>query len=1182
MKPALLLSALRRRARWIVIPIAVVLGYGALAGWLLPWWARPRLEQVLGQALHRSVQIDALAFNPYTLRATLGPLQVREGTQTVLSIRRLDVNLAIASLWRRAPVVQNLTVDAPYLQIRRLDTHRYNWSDLLQGQSGSSGEPQRFAVHNIRISNGRIDFADALLKQQHRLDALALDIPFISNLPVFIETEVQPRLAFRLDGAPLQLQGSTRPFGKHADTRLALTLDGVDLARYWDYLPTPPALRLNKAVLDSRLQLVFRQAGTPTVLLEGQLAAHDVSLDGNGAPLLRMQALQLQLDKLEPLAGRYAIRKLLLQQPEVTLARDGKGALNWLAALQQPVADKPAPAPAKAGLPLQLHIAQFTIEGGALDWADAPAGLHTRLAPIALQVDQLDTTAAQPAKIALSVAGPAIGTLQHTGELQLAARHASGVLNLADAPLAAWAPYYRSLLRSEPLEGTLGGELHYDLALPADGSAAFKLSDSSVQLQQFALRPQRAKAPALAGKTLAVTGIALDLAQRQLGVDKIVLDGLNVDLSRQRDGQWLLASLLPPGDGAQAGPAWQLQLQQLQLAGAAFSGRDDTLPNAVPLGIKSVALQAGPLRWPLTGSTQLKLSGAGAHGGDFAISGGLDLQQLVGKLGIQAKQLDVAYVQPYFSRYLNVSLTSGKLGAKGELQLKGGTPLRVAYNGDFNLTAFNAVDKLSGDDFLRWKSFYLGGIAFNSQPFDLAIKDVALTDFYSRLILTSAGRMNLSDIVVKDQTPVSVTASAPAAAKPAAEQASAVLATAPKTALPPIRIAKVTFSGGNINYTDNFIQPNYTANLTDMAGLLTGLSSVEATSATLDLRGSVDRIAPVNISGQLNPLAKDLFIDIKGGVKGYELTAATPYASKYAGYGIDKGKLSMDVSYHIEGGKLQAQNKILLDQLTLSDKPSGSPDATKLPVKFGLSLLTDRNGQINVQIPVSGTLDDPNFSVGHIVWQAVFNVLTKIITAPFDALAGAFGGGPSFAYVPFQPGSATLDAKHYDPLTKLAEALADRPSLQLEIAGWVNPELDREGLKQDKLDKLIRAAKARSLADSGQASTDELTVDEADYERFIAPVYKQAKFPKPKNVLGLSKSLPVEEMRKLLLANMAITDDDLRQLASHRALAVKDFLKGLGVPDERVFLVKPKVDATQADGDKDKGPSTRAMFTLKH
>jgi hypothetical protein len=307
----------------------------------------------------------------------------------------------------------------------------------------------------------------------------------------------------------------------------------------------------------------------------------------------------------------------------------------------------------------------------------------------------------------------------------------------------------------------------------------------------------------------------------------------------------------------------------------------------------------------------------------------------------------------------------------------------------------------------------------------------------------------------------------------------------------------------------------------------------------------------------------------------------TPYSAKYAGYPILKGKLSMDVKYKVEAQKLQASNHLFIDQLTFGDKVE-SPTATKLPVLLAVSLLKNTRGEIDINLPISGSLDDPKFSVGGIIVQVIVNLLAKIVTAPFALLAAAFGGGEELGYVEFAPGAATLGVAQLQRLDTLAKALNDRPGLKLDIIGRVEPTADADGVRRAKFESKVRAAKVRQLTRAGGESVDPGKVTISDQERpaLIATVYSDEKIPdKPRNVIGIAKSIPAPEMEQLILKNLTATPDDLRALANARAAAVRDHLEHTGkVPRERLFLVEPRLTA---EGIKDKGAATRVDFSLK-
>ncbi|MEB0165373.1 DUF748 domain-containing protein, partial [Glaciimonas sp. CA11.2] len=246
---------------------------------------------------------------------------------------------------------------------------------------------------------------------------------------------------------------------------------------------------------------------------------------------------------------------------------------------------------------------------------------------------------------------------------------------------------------------------------------------------------------------------------------------------------------------------------------------------------------------------------------------------------------------------------------------------------------------------------------------------------------------------------------------------------------PVIRIGQVVLNNGNVNFTDNFVKPNYTANMTGMTGSVGAVASDKPAPAAIDLKGKIDNDAPVAISGSLNPLFKPMFLDIKASADGVELPRLTPYAAKYAGYAIVKGKLSMDVNYKIEEQQLTAQNHVRIDQLTFGDKID-SPSATKLPVRLAVALLKDRNGQIDINLPISGSLSDPQFSVGGIILRVFINLIAKAVTSPFALLSSAFGGGDELGYAEFKPGSAMLTAATTTKLNTLTKALLDRPALK--------------------------------------------------------------------------------------------------------------------------------------------------------
>jgi hypothetical protein len=358
------------------------------------------------------------------------------------------------------------------------------------------------------------------------------------------------------------------------------------------------------------------------------------------------------------------------------------------------------------------------------------------------------------------------------------------------------------------------------------------------------------------------------------------------------------------------------------------------------------------------------------------------------------------------------------------------------------------------------------------------------------------------------------------------------------------------------------VHPNYAANLTEVTGTVTTMSAEQA--GDIAFTGRVDHSAPVEVTGRILPFAKELSLDIAAKARDIDLPPLTPYSVKYAGYGIEKGKLTFDVHYKVENRRLAAENRLVLDQLTFNRERVDSPTATKLPVLLAVSLLRDSRGVIDINLPIAGSLDDPKFSVGGLIIQVIVNLLTKAVTAPFTLLAAAFGHGEELSVVPFAPGSATLDPDAQKRLETLAKALGDRPALKLDIGGRADGEVDREALRHAAVERAMKREKMKSLAASGDApaSADLVTIGAEERVRWLAAAYKESSIKdRPRNAIGFLKDLPPAEMEAMLLADAKIDDDALRLLANARAQAVKDDLAAKNVAPERLFLTVPKLSA---------------------
>ena len=707
-------------------------------------------------------------------------------------------------------------------------------------------------------------------------------------------------------------------------------------------------------------------------------------------------------------------------------------------------------------------------------------------------------------------------------------------------------------------------------------------------------------------KLLEVADAQFDMAARTGTVGKLALRSPNAMVHRDAQGQWMFQRWLKAASLIAAPPAtesvpeqsvaatkpqapWQVTLGELTIVDGAVKLDDRSFArparlevSALQLQLKSAALD-GTKPAPLTLSARLK-SGR-AEPGSLRYQGTVMWAPLTVQGTVDAVDLPVHGVAPYFADQLNIAILRADASYKGQvryaasqagaqLQLQGGAALedfransvaaRAATGGvagESTASTPAISDDLGvAEELLSWKSLNVPGITLSMTPGSatrVQVREATLSDFYARVIVNASGRVNLQDMV--KAAPASAPASTPQAAPaPAGSAAPAALVT----------MGPITLVNGRVLFSDQFIRPNYSADLTELNGKLSEFSSQSADGsvqlADLDLRGRAEGTAALEISGKINPLAKPLAMDIKGRVRDLDLPPLTAYAIKYAGYGIERGKLSMDVQYAVQpDGQLLASNNLVLNQLSFGDRVEGAPNS--LPVKLAVALLADRNGVIDINLPISGSLNDPQFSIGAVVWKVLTNIVTKALTAPFSLLANAFGGSQTedLSAVSFAPGSSSLSAEVALGLDKIAQALADRPSLHVTVVGTASLALEREGLKRERLKALLLAEKRRRAAVGGQDATAVAVLTDAEVPVLLKDVYRRADITKPRNLVGLTKDLPAAEMEALLLASIPVTEDAMRTLAQQRGVAVKDYLASRKVGVERLFLGAPKTMAPE-------------------
>jgi hypothetical protein len=837
------------------------------------------------------------------------------------------------------------------------------------------------------------------------------------------------------------------------------------------------------------------------------------------------------------------------------------------------------------------------------------------------------------------------GTIAVKGGLDLGQSQATSDVAIDRIDLPALQAFAQSAFAGNVASGKLSAKANL---LTHFASEHFNLhaEPASVSINNFEVRAPRERETPAKWKTFSVAIGQFDLASHSATVNEVRANGMHLYVRRDRNGKLSLASLMRGGANEPAPPrkrgaarepkrtsrgskrtarkptpaaaptpapgeSWKYQVASIAIEGTDATFEDHMAPRPIKLALAPLNLHLKDVSSDLSKPIAVDIDGTLNRKGTFKVTGTAAPSPLKADLHVATKRVDLSFADPYVSSNLNATITSANLTMDGKVALSQERKnLLVSYRGDASLGSVRLMDKLTNDLFFKMAALNVNKIDFalGKGPPKVHIGEVALNDFYSRIILNSDGKLNLKDITASPQeaptsltratgepgskgaVPVAPTPTPTAIPSPAAAAApGAAPAASPSPAEPyagqpmqaDVEVSKTVLKGGKVDYTDNFIKPNYTANLSDMEGSVGAFGTKSTSPAQVSLDGKINGSAPININGSINPLVPTAYVDIKAKADGIELTGLSPYATKYTGYPIVKGTLTVDVHYLLDTGKLTAENHIFIDQLTFGDHVD-SPGAANLPVRLAVSLLKNSKGQIDLHIPVSGSLSDPQFSISDIVWGAVKNLVVKALTSPFTLLASAFGGGSGaqqdLGYIEFAPGYMTLTPESQQKLDTVAKALAERPGLKLNISGRVDPKFDIDGYREASLEHSIQVLRHKDEGDSEDAKTKSASLSAADYDKYLAKVYSAGKFQKPRNAIGLAKTIPPEEMKKLILTNTPVSDQDMQHLADWRANAVRAYLTTKQVEAARMFIVAPKLDA---NGIKDQGKTTRVDLSLE-
>ena len=1159
----------------LVVLMLVALLLGTVA-WLVPYVLASTAPNWVKEKTGRELKVGEASFNPFTLRLNAKSISISDATKPLASLAAIEVKGSWATLSNFAWTADHITLTQPEITARIASDGSLDWVRFLDAFPKSTEPPSdkmpRILLHNLNISNAAIRLTDeraGAAEKRLELTPLTFKLDKLSTLP-------QDRGEYALqatlnDQTRVQWTGRVGLNPIESSGELAIT-----------------QLPLTRALSIANVKLPVDIAGTANLSAKYSAAiGTDFAAAGIGDGILEITELRATQNKDEA-----AIKSIKVSPLAASWAKTRANGVDQQVFALLPLSAALSGVTVKAGEQKDalLNVAQIaTTKPVNVDLSarrvDVP---RINIAGLQMAVER-----ARDGSVAMPFAAPAEAVTTPTAASSTTAAPKNvWQVNVAEIATDQAILALRDQSFSTPQAVSAKLDLKLGAAVVIGEKLSVQASGTRALLSEIALRDEAAKDAWLAVKEVRAAPFDIDVTGAKIELPKIDIVSPLITMALGRDGVDVSRKLAPASaatasapvaapiakGNANSAPA-KISIAGISINGGRVTFTDSTLPTALTHTVDAIKMSADRIELdgsrPLTATTNATLG----SGGTVQAKLQFDQRGNAGVADITIERVTLAALSPYLNRNTRLRLGNGEATIAGRVKFAAATNAAesLRFEGNAAIRDLALIDETTQAPFAEWAELSSTDIkvVLTAQGTEVLLSDLLLDQPRGKLIIAPDGTVNLTQIG-KVNAPV--------------EQSAALALAAPtptdaekKTR---IEVDRLQVTGGNIEFADLSLRPQFGVRISDLAGLIVGLSTEPSSRAEVSMEGKVDEFGLARLSGNLSPLGATEYTDLKATFRNLEMKNLTPYSGKFAGRTIESGKLSLDLEYKINQRKLKGENQIIIDNLTLGERVD-SKDATNLPLDLALALLRDSKGMIDLGLPVQGSLDDPQFNYGSLIWKAIVNVLTRIVTAPFRALGALLGGsGEEFEAVIFEPGEARLLPPEREKLAKLAKALEQRPQLKLSVEGRFDKPLDREALADNivKLEISKRAGMKAPAANEPliisftdakvQTALDELAVATGDDATQLRAQYLP---PAGNTVTGLlqnarerltekgrseatdARNKYYPELFKLLKAKQPVPDIAYATLAGFRAEAVKNTLTAVNKFDvARVSVAAPQ------------------------
>ncbi len=1157
--------------------------YAVLGFIVLPIILKSQLVDIVEKETNAKISVESISFNPFIFKLKLNGIELKDAEDAhLLSLKSFSVNLELYSLFRSALHIKNLLLEEPKISLIYKKNKSLNFASIVKQstqktedvKSDSDDQMPRIIVDRVAIVDGGINYEDYTHKTKFdfSFDSIGFELRDIDTADLN-SSDATIRFYTALgDGGFFDLKSEVlglKPF----EIKGSVDFEASKLYTEWKYMQDALNLEVADGKINFNAQYYFNLDdlnATSIDNLNASISKLRIKPKDKYKDVLNLEHFSLNNVTVKPMQQAVHVSSIALDSLHVKVKRDTSAQIDWMEYIKTDFgesAEQNSTVKSEPSLPWNVIVDDISLQKIKVDFSDegVKPSVSTKLNDMNISIKNLTLAGVEPLLYRVNLRLNEEFVCSSDGDVKHKFLDLNSYIKCSGFDIVRFRPYIDEVARDtlsvydvKLQQATFGFDANVS-TLEVQEQVEVSVNNANFNLSKFALDKKSTQERLLDFSDFDINGLSLSTKDRALNIKKVALDSLNVQTGLYEDGSLNLENLIvvkekqnseKTKDKEIKEESYRVQLKHFALESAKVSFDDKTLKPSLKTKIDKININAYNIdsnsdSW-LDYDLSLRLNSKG-----YAKSNGKIRHTPVSQKGrFDLEKISLQEFSPYIQKSAYIRLDDGYINLKTKTEYaQSDTEADIKISGNLDVDEFFLHDSRDNSPLLSFNNLTLKSFNYEMFPNRAYVNEVDLDGFYVNALIDKNKNMNLASLS-KSQSDANTSQSEDA-----------------NTSQFPFKIMKLNVASGSAKFADLSLPLEFKTDIHDLNGVVYSISSESGEVSYVDIKGEVDKYGSTKLIGSIDSSNPKLYTDLDFNFRNLELNSLSGYSASFAGYKMDGGKLFLDLGYKILDSDLLGKNSIIIKKIKLGDEIEDE-NSSSLPLGFVIALLEDSDGVIDIDMPIEGDVDAPDFKYGALVWKTLGNLILKAVASPFKFLGSMMGiDGEKLEFVEFEAGVATILPPEKEKLDNIAKLMIKRPKILLNIIGQYDEKEDAWVLKQQKLvAKIMKKSGLKNKKDYQTAMNIDL----------LKEIYKElAPKKKPETIETMLKKTYKDEALKIAYLKalviectqmQVVTLKELQALANKRAELLKEYLLvQKSVETQRVVLQEVQIVEDETD-----------------